>query len=312
MLTDIGVKAILAATIAATPMSDQLMRLAYQFDSDLPSGKSEDLSFLGAIGVIKEWGAGGRNVGQPKEYEFSLRNAKFSGGVQIPNDWRNNDKTRQVQDRLNGLARRLQQFWSSKVATLVNSAETSTKTLDGVTFFSNSHAKYSSFDNLLTHAAASGTAPTALEVADALYESYIALLSYLDDQGQPANEGMSEMLVTCGTDIGAAVMAALSQDTLNTGTGTLDNPLKGLRAAGVKLSGIVSPRITTTAKMQVWNVSPGSKNLLIQRNKADSKTDMLGVGSDFEKLNDAIQMLVKEVGEAGYGRPWEATQCEFT
>jgi hypothetical protein len=105
-LTDYGVRGILLSMLADTPMSDQLLQLAFQFESDLPAGKSEDLSFLGAIGVLKEWGEAGRNITQPKEYDFTLRNLKFSGGVRIPNDWAENDKTGQVRDKLGDLVKR--------------------------------------------------------------------------------------------------------------------------------------------------------------------------------------------------------------
>jgi len=311
-LTDYGIKAILDQMLADTPMSDQLLQLAFQFDSDLPAGKSEDLSFLGAVGVIKEWGEAGRNISQPKEYDFALRNAKFSGGVRIPLDWANNDKTGQVNDKLGDVVKRRNQFWSARLATLINNAGTSTKTIDGVAFFSDSHANYSAFDNLLTHPAASGTAPTPLEAAEAIYAAYISMLTYKDDQGEPANEGLKSLLITCGTDIGSAIMQACTQANLNTGSGVLDNPLNGLKAAGVSIGCVVSPRITTTAKFQAWNATPGSKALLIQKNAADSKTSMQGAGSIIEHKDDAWEFAVKEVGEAGYGRPWEANQTEFT
>lgn len=311
-LTDYGIRAILKQMLADTPMSDQLLRLAFQYDSDLPANKSEDLSFLGAIGVLKEWGEGGRNVSQPKEYDFSLRNGKFSGGVRIPCDWANNDKSDQVKDKLGDVVKRRQQFWSARMARLINQGESSTKTIDGVAFFSNSHANYSTFDNLLTYAAASGTAPTPLEAANAIYEAYIAMLGFNDDQGEPANESLKNLLITCGTDIGAATMQACTQSDLNTGTGTVDNPLLGLKSSGVSIECIVSPRITTTAKFQTWNVTPGAKTLLLQRNKADSKVSMQGANSIIEHQHDAWEYAVKEVGEAGYGRPWEATQTEFT
>lgn len=311
-LTDYAALGILRSLLAATPLSDQLLQLAFQYESNLPAGKSEDLSFLGAIGVIKEWAEQGRNVAQPREYDFSLKNVKFSGGVRILLDWLNNDKTGQIRDKMSSLTMRRQQFWSKRLATLINNAGTSTKTLDGVAFFHDSHAKYSAFDNLLTHAAATGVAPTPLEVADAVYEAYIAMLGFLDDQGEPANEGLSKLLITCGTDIGAAVSQACTQDILDTGTGTKDNPLKGLSKAGISVGCLVTPRITTTAKMQVWNTSPGTKTLLLQRNSAESKESMKGADSEFAIDNDAIELLVKEVGEVGYGRPWEAAQVEFT
>jgi hypothetical protein len=311
-LTDYGVRGILLSMLAETPMSDQLLQLAFQFESDLPAGKSEDLSFLGAIGVLKEWGEAGRNITQPKEYDFTLRNLKFSGGVRIPNDWAENDKTGQVRDKLGDLVKRRSQFWSKRLAALINVGETSTKTIDGVAFFADAHAKYSSFDNLLTYAAASGVAPTPLEAANAIYAAYIAMLGYLDDQGEPANEGLSKLVITCGTDIGASVMQAVTQDILDTGAGTKDNPLKSMRAAGISLSAVVTPRISTTAKMQVWNASPNAKPLLIQRNSKGSKLSMKGAGSEFEHDNDSWEYALKEVGETGFGRPWEANQTEFT
>jgi phage major head subunit gpT-like protein len=310
-ITAYGCRGILASMLADTPMSNMLMKLAFRFNSDLPAGKSEDLSFLGAIGVLKEW-TNGRNVVRPKEYDFSLKNRKFSHGVDIPLDWLNGDKTGMIRNRMSDVVGRTQQFWSKLMATLINNAGTSTKTLDGVAFFHDTHVRYSAFDNLLSFTAASGTAPTPLEAANAIWYAYTQMLTFLDDQGEPANEGLSSLTISCGTDIGAAISQAISQQTLDTGSGTVDNPLKGLQAAGVKVDAIVSPRITTTAKMQVWNTSPGAKPLLAQENTGEGKIDVKNETSEYAIDNDAVQVLVKLVGEAGYGRPWEAAQVEFT
>lgn len=311
MITGYGVRGILLSMLAATPMSNLLTKLAYRYSSDLPAGKSEDLSFLGNIGVISEWKEK-RNVVQPKEYAFALRNLKFSGGVRIPLDWLHGDKTGGIKERLADLPRRREQFWGKKIATLINNGSTSTATLDGVSFFNDAHVKYSAFDNQLTFAAATGVAPTPLEAAQAIYASYIAMLGFNDDQGEPANEGMTNMLITCGTDIGSSVAQAITQGTLDTGSGTMDNPLKGLRAAGINLDIMVSPRITTTAKMQTWNTSPGTKPLLIQENPIEEALRLKDENSEFCIDNDAIELLLKMVGEAGYGQPWTAAQTEFT
>jgi hypothetical protein len=157
-------------------------------------------------------------------------------------------------------------------------------------------------------------APTPLEAANAIYAAYIAMLGYnWTTRASRPTRACPSWSMTCGTDIGASVMQAVTQDILDTGAGTKDNPLKSMRAAGISpRAAVVTPRISTTAKMQVWNASPGAKALLIQRNSKGSKLSMKGAGSEFEHDNDSWEYALKEVGEAGFGRPWEANQTEFT
>lgn len=324
-IQDIGVKAFLAQRLAATPPARSLLRLAFSFPTSLAENKKEDLSFLGSIGVIKEWGENGRNVSQPKEYEFALKNKLFSGGVQFPWSWMETDQTGLIMERVNDLAGRREQFWQRLLADLINNAETSTDTLDDVAYFSNSHEKYSTFDNLIGTTAASAGAPTALETADAVYECFTKLLSLLDDNGEPANEDMDTLGIACGTDIGGAVMQAALQDQLDTGAGTLDNPLRGLKSAGISIVPMVSPRITTTGKMSVFNltrhqmegngeqVQAGSKPLLLMRNEELSDVSSKGTEANSEFRHDTrrVEYALSEVGNVGYGRPWEGVRYSF-
>lgn len=310
-LTDYACRAILAKSLDDTPLSNQLMSLAYQFDSELPAGKSEDLSFLGAIGVIKEWIIG-RNISQPKEYDFALKNVKFSGGVRLPLDWINNDKRGQVASKFSDLGMRRNQFWSRRLAALINGASTNTRTLDAASYFGATHSAYSVFNNDISRAGVTSGQPTPLEAAQAIYAAYVSMLGFLDDQGEPANEGITNIAVTCGIDVAGAVMQGVNDQLLNTGAAIKDNPLAGLKAAGLTVSVIATPRITTAGKMQIWNTSPNAKPLLLQRNSSEFRIQAMAAGSEMEYTNDAWEYAIKEVGEVGFGRPWEAIQLTFT
>jgi hypothetical protein len=301
-ITDFGVKGILHLALQDTPQSDKLAELALQVDSQLPSGSAEKLDFIGMVPALREW-VGARKSKQPIEYNYTVTLQKFESTIQIPLDWVNNDKTGNVKSSAAGLARRYNPQWRAKrVAVLINASETDT-CFDGKSFFATDHAwgESGTLDNDITFNASTHTAPTVYEAAQAVVKAVNQFASFKDDQGEPINEGMSKVtiVVQAGTNLAAALAQAISLPTVDTGTGVITNPVKGL---GVQLELVASTRITLVDKFAAVNTSPGAAPFVFMENKADFKMSMKGAGSDFEMDNDAWEYGVKAVGEAGYGR----------
>jgi phage major head subunit gpT-like protein len=309
-ITDYGVKAALGRALEATPQSDALANLAFKVQSQLPAGDGEKLDFLGMVPALREW-VGARAAGKPIEYKATVTLKKFESTIQLPLDWINNDKTGLVQTQIGSLITRYNPQWYGKrVAVLINAAETGTA-FDGVAFFASTHAWGDSgtVDNLLEYNAGTADTPTANEAASAIVEAVSAMMGYKDDRGEPINESMSALTIVAPTGaIGAAVMQAVKEKNLDTGTGVRTNPVLGL---GLTINVVVSARITVQ-RMFCINASPGAVPFVFIENTGEFKRSMKGPGSDFEHDNDAWEIGLKAVGEAGYGRFTDATSTQFT
>jgi hypothetical protein len=309
-ITDYGVKAALGRALESTPQSDKLANLAFKVQSQLPAGDGEKLDFLGMVPALREW-VGARSAKKPLEHKYQVVLKKFESTVELPLDWINNDKTGLVQSQMSMLAQRYNPQWYGKrIANLLNNSETLTG-FDGKAFFADDHSWGDSgtIDNKLTFAAATGTTPTSNEAASAIVAAVSAMLGFKDDRGEPINESASAITIVAPTgDIGAAVMQAVKEKNLDTGTGVRTNPVLGL---GLTIDVLVSARITA-ARMYVINSSPGAVPFVFIENTSEFKRTMKGPGSDFEHDSDAWQVGLKAVGEAGYGRFTDAISTEFT
>jgi hypothetical protein len=316
MITDYGVKGLIGAGLRAspTPMSAAVEALARNVDSQVPAGQSERLDFLGAVPAFREWIASRQAKKVVQQFHTAVLK-KFESTADIPLDLIRNDKTGQVSEIAGGLVQR-KRNWKDKliVDLLNNGAGTTQVCFDGLSFFNGSHTwNGQSYNNSLTHAAATGTTPTANEAADAICEAIQALYSFVDDQGEPLNEGMTSLTIVTNTTIGNGVLQAVKQSKLDTGSGTKDNPVMGWTSAnGLSINVIITPRYTTSAGMVMINSSPTACPLVFIENSGEAMVTSKAAGSDYEHDNDAWQYGVKAVGVGAYGRFTDAILMTFT
>lgn len=307
-ITDYGVKAALGRALESTPQSDKLANLAFKVQSQLPAGDGEKLDFLGMVPALREW-IGPRSSKKPMAYNFNVTLKKFESTVQLPLDWINNDKTGLVQARMSMLSQRYSPQWYGKrVAAIINANSTA---FDGKALFADDHTWGDSgtIDNNLVYNSAESNAPTADEAASAIVTAVSTMLGFKDDRGEPINEGMGKITITAPTGaIGAAVMQAVKEKNLDTGTGVRTNPVLGL---GLEIEVLVSARLTGST-MDIFNSSPGAVPFVFIENTGEFKRTMKGPGSDFEHDNDAWEVGLKAVGEAAPGRFTDAVRTTFT
>lgn len=299
-ITSHGVLGLIGAALnSSTPMSNRLASLAFMGESSLSQGQSEKLDFLGAIPAMREW-LGSRQDAQPIEHNYQVLMTLFETSLQMPLAWIEDDKTGLVQQRIGQIVLRRESLYGALIASLINTNGTC---FDGQNFFSDTHSWGSSgtLDNNVTSAATTATAPTASEAATGIMAGWQTLLGMLDDRGQPVNENISKIAVCCGVSLAASHQIAITANNLDTGTGVRDNPVQGLRAAGVEVELIASPRLTDTDGIAVINRSPGAAPFAILRNPKSLKTTAKAEGSDFEHDQNAWAFGVKETVASGYG-----------
>ena len=81
--------------------------------------ETEYYSHFGAVPQMSVRGEGGRNAKRPKQYDWNIKNVKYSAAIDIPLDWLRRDKTSKVQARINELAATPFDHWMSLTTTLL-------------------------------------------------------------------------------------------------------------------------------------------------------------------------------------------------
>lgn len=313
-----GVQAALSTKLKSLPPG-MLVQLAIMVQSTVAAGQSEQHAWLGSSPSMREW-IGKRLVQQPLAFDYAIKNKKFEVSGNMPLDLLNNDKTGEAQLWLDDLLSALPLWYEETIAALINGAEAAT-CFDGEYFFDTDH-KYgkqpSAWSNDLTFAAASGTALTVAEAASLVSSAIEAMRAFPDDQGRAiANRGMTavDVIVKPGTANAAAIRQALISDTIDTGSGTITNPLKGQDVSINLLSdGLITLADTKVVVARSRRKGDGAaRPFVFQENVKDRRVDVLGENnSQYVVENDAYGVFLKVVGNAGYGLPSHACLTTVT
>lgn len=311
MITRYEVQNMLRAELRGTPISNTLAGLARTNPSELLEGQTEQLAWLGNVAPMRVH-QGGQQPGRPVEYTYAIRNEKFSNGVSIPGGWWRNDKTALARTRINQLAQRYQQWPGRLVAQLIEAGFTGLAH-DNKPFFAPDHSiGKSTFSNLIQYDAAVANAPTANECSLAIARAITTMAGFLDDQGEPMNEGMQSVTIVCHTSLGDVMEAALSARQLDTGTGSRDNTLAVNK---ITKNLIVSPRFTGLAaqnRIAVFRSDAEATPFVMQENLTERRLEILADGSDHYVKLDEVWAAMYAVGNAGYGNPQDAIALTFT
>lgn len=293
---------------SATAPANSLASLAQRVISTQASGESMSLDFLGSVPGMAKWGDKRRKA-KPVPYAWALKNEKFETSIVIPDEWFIADKTQNVDLRINQLIDKYSIWPGSLIATLLNNSA-SALAFDGEAFFSSNHVWGNSgtIDNAIDQAAATGTTPTADEFALGIMSAFAQMIGFKDDLGEPINENISSLVVVCGSTLAGTAMQAINSEQLDTGTGTRDNPVRGMESMGINIRLLASSRVTSTTKFYLLkndaNACPfifGENPALMNRTVKDDRHD-----------NDQWEFGVKAVGNAAYGLFTDAVEVTFT
>lgn len=314
-----GVQAALSTKLKSLPPG-LLVQLAIMIPSIVAAGQSEQHAWLGSSPSMREW-VGKRLVQQPLAFDYAIKNKKYEVSGNMPLDLLNNDKTGEAQLWLDDLLSALPLWYEETIAGLINGAEAAT-CFDGQFYFDTDHQygkQSAAWSNDLTFAAATGTALTVSEAASLLSAAIEALRAFPDDQGRLiANRGMSavDVIVKPGTANAAALRQAINSDTIDTGSGTITNPLKG---QDVSIN-LLSDGLITLADTKVVVARSRRKGdaaarpFVFQENITERRIDVLGESNAKQYVveNDGYGLFIKVVGNAGYGLPSHAVLTTVT
>lgn len=308
-LKGLGSRAIVGAffkRLEEVTAQSWVARIANQFTSDQ---ESETYKFLSDVPALREWngtgtGGGARSVEQLVDDELTIRNKKFTGGLDIDEDDFRRDKTGQIEIRINELATRAAQL-PQKILSAALNAAASTAAYDGTNFFGSHTTRGGTVNNQTTSAAATGTTPTSAEASDALLAMITRLVSFVDDAGEPRNADAKRFVIMAPPVLWAPVCGAISNIFVGSGQSNT------LLATKFAMEPIMNARLTATDKIYLFNEDSDAKALAFQDEVMTTVAE-LGVGSDWHTMNDSRRYFVKRVCNGALGRFDQAIEHTFT
>ena len=278
---------------------DQISNL---FGSDQAS---EDYRFLGMSPVLREW-VGGRQAKTVNDNNIVLTNVHYEATMEIRVVDARRDKTAQIDARLGELVQRQQAHWASLCSTLLLNAETDL-CYDGQAFFDTDHTEGANTTNqsndlaitisgIPAQVTGSSTNPSNEEMQGVILQSITQMLGFVDDQGEPMNEGASEFVVMVLPALWPAAVAATNLIT----TGAMVQNVNPNTLPGMTVRPVMNSRLTGTSKVYTFRSDSAIKPL-IRQTEMESQLKMKAEGSEFEFDNDAWQFGIDSWRTAGYG-----------
>jgi len=272
---------------------------------------SERYAGVGNPPALVEW-IGERKIKDLAEYKVDVANNDYEATLKVFLKDLRRDKTGQLEMKIRGLAERAAEHDEKILSALIQGGETG-KSYDGQDFFDTDHSVGSSgtLDNDkaidisalptgdTTGSHGSTTAPSVGEAALVIQAGIQALFAMKDDQGEPINQNMQEIMVMVPTSLMAPFEGALNMQYLAQG---MSNPLYG---SSIRKRLVVNPRLTWTENIVVFRTDSAVKPFIVQQEQAPVM-EVVGAGSEYEFLNNGRLYGVKKSGNVAY---WDFTRA---
>lgn len=270
---------------------------------------TETHAWIGMPPSFREW-IGSRQAKGFNDFEYSVSNKDYESTIEYHERDLAEDKTGQLQVRIDEHAARALSHPAALLTTLILNAE-STLCYDGQYFFDTDHTEGDSGtqDNDLSVNIASATAPTAAEMEDAILGSIQKMLGYVDDRGEPLNETAKEFLVMVPVPFWKSARAAASAGVILDGGQGRNNLITTFDDLTVKV--VANPRLTWTDRFATFRTD-GRVKPFIDQVREKVTTDILGQNSEYFFDTRHIKVSMKKAGALGYGLWQGAVQTTFT
>lgn len=275
----------------------QMISMLFTSDQD-----SEEYNWLGQTPAMREW-VGGRHAKGFRENGITIKNKHYEATIEVLLKELRRDKTGQVLVRIRELAQRTNSHWLSLLSTLILNAE-SAVCYDGQYFFDTDHSEGDSGNQsndisvdisaLPTQAHGAIDAPSVEEFQQALLKGVTQIQTFVDDRGEPMNEGANSFLVMVPSSLGFVARNALA---MPAGTGVSEQRVIG----GFNINAAINPRLSTwTDKFAVFRTD-GSVKPFVAQQETEVQLKAKAEGSEYEFDNDAHQYGVDTWRNVGYG-----------
>jgi len=299
-----GIVPILKQALAQNPGPMDLAVMAKPFETDTIAGEIDTLGWIGHIPGFRLAGEKNQNADLAQQ-KLDIRILDFRSSWRLKGSLVRNSKIGPILAEKSGeWGRRRIDLMNQLVADRVNNAETQLA-YDGKSFYAPDHSVNNSgaINNDITSPAVSASAPTTHELSLAILAGLSQFFTFKDDQSLPLYRPMTVIDVTVNTAVVGKVAAAVGLNSIDTGAGSIDNPLLGLtRAMGITLRVKTNPLITiANTKIQLINASPGTAPFLLGENPAEKRVTELDETSDLFKNEDMYAFNAFWAGASAYG-----------
>lgn len=280
--------------------------LSTKVDSDQAS---EDHVMTGMAPAMAEL-KGGAPYARLNTQLQTVRNVEFSANLEVPEiDWRR-DKTGQILRRIGELGRRGgPEHWESLLSALILLAE-SEACYDGQYYFDSDHkdpgaqyqtnqANLGSVDISALGVGSHGvaTCPSDEEAMMVIAKAIAAILTFVDDRGQPTNQSAKRFVAMIGTaDLWAPVMAACTKSSLSGGK---TNVLLG---EGFTVEPVLNARLSSlTDSIDVYRADAPLWAPFIRQEEVPTELTPLGPGSEHAAKHRTYLYAAYASRKAAYG-----------
>jgi phage major head subunit gpT-like protein len=278
----------------------------FQSDQD-----SETYKWLGMSPVMREW-IGGRHAKGFRDNGLTIENKEFEATLEVLKKHMRRDKTGQIMVRIRELADRTNAHWAKLLSVLIDNGA-SQVCYDGQYFFDTDHAEGDSgtqsnaidvdISALPVNQHGSITAPSPEEMELAILQGVQTILGFVDDQGEPMNEGAQSFLVMVPVSFMRSALAAINNPVLTSGkTNTITT-------ADFSIRPVVNQRLTWTESFGVFRTD-GNVKPLIRQEEEPVSLQAIAEGSELEFNTGKHRYGVYASRNVGYGY-WQQA-CKVT
>lgn len=281
----------------------------------IPSNADQETyRHLGQVPNMREWGTGRKANGLNVE-AYTVANLKYESTLEVDRDEISDDQTGQIRLRVNDMAQRAathKDYLLSQL--LINGSTAGFHSSDGVPFFDAAHSFGSSGsqDNEIDFdISASVTAygePDDVDLvgprtaAAGIGKAFSTMATFLDDQAQPINLGMTGLVVMCHPQQVFAFMTATGSAELN----HVSNPM-----ASMRIEVIPNPWLTDVSQWYLFKTDMGLKPFIFQdREPLEFTAQAEGSSEEFHR--EKYYYGVRARYRLTYGRWAHAVSVNFT
>lgn len=240
-----AIRTFLIQELRAAPDSGYPMAIA---GSVIPSDQPiEEHVGIGAVPRMTKF-EGERSRHRLREQKQIVRNEDYEASLEVTADEKIFNHTRQVEQRISGLAQSYTEHWQDLLADLLMLGDATTSIVDNKAFFANDHetGESGAQDNLLTFDASDHTDVTAAEAEKAMLLAAKQILSFKDDKGRVKNSGIRSFEIVVPLDLWVAFTMALKSPLIVDGNGARPPVVASL--GGWTFTLHVEPRLTSGVK----------------------------------------------------------------
>ena len=262
---------------------------------------SEEYGWLGQVPTLREW-TGGRQAKGLRDESYVIKNVHYEASIEILVRWLRRDKTGQAMIRIRELAQRANTHWATLLSTLIRDGESNT-CYDGQYFFDTDHQEGDSgvqsnsvqvdISALSSTLHGTPTAPSVSEMQQAILQGVTQIQTFVDDQGEPMNENVTDYLVMVPPSMSFVAMNALS---VQRGT-----DLTEVLADNFSIRAVPNVRLGSwTDKFALFALDTNT-GAIIRQEETNVMLKAKAEGSEYEYDHDAHQYGIDTWRSAGYG-----------